>query len=346
MLKRWGSLPPGIRWLVGIAVVVLALAFVWALFVPVADLLAHHDVGSARGQLLQTARDAARGRLLTLAAGLFAVGALVYTARNFTLSRRTFELTEQGQVTDRYTKAVEQLGSDKLDVRLGGIYALERVARDSVRDHPAVMEVLTAFIREHSRELWPLPEPRGAEPERSPRPNVQAAVTVVYPERPPRPDVQAAVTVVGRRDAECDIRSIDLRGADLRGADLREAKLIGAWLNRVNLSGANLTGADLRDAELFEADLHKADLTGADLGDAELACANLTDAILGGVKHGDHSGPHGEIWIGKDTVDADLSGADLAGAQLEGVRWPRGTAVPPGFERDNFSGRLKQTLAF
>jgi hypothetical protein len=26
-------------------------------------------------------------------------------------------------VTDRYTKAIEQLGSDKLDVRIGGIYA-------------------------------------------------------------------------------------------------------------------------------------------------------------------------------------------------------------------------------
>jgi hypothetical protein len=55
--------------------------------------------------------------------------------------RRTHELTEQGQVTDRYTKAIEQLESEKLDVRIGGIYALERVARDSARDHPTVMEV-------------------------------------------------------------------------------------------------------------------------------------------------------------------------------------------------------------
>ena len=62
-------------------------------------------------------------------------------------------------MTDRYTKAIEQLGSDKLDVRIGGIYALERIARDSARDHPTVMEVLTAFIREHSREQWPPPDP-------------------------------------------------------------------------------------------------------------------------------------------------------------------------------------------
>ena len=129
MLKRWAALPQGTRWMIGIAVIVLALAIVWVLFVPAADWLAYHDVGSARGPLHETALDNARGRLLTLGAGLFAAGALVFTARNFALSR-------EGQVTDRYTKAIEQLGSDKLDVRIGGIYALERVARDSARDHP------------------------------------------------------------------------------------------------------------------------------------------------------------------------------------------------------------------
>ena len=105
-------------------------------------MLARHDVGSAKPALLQTARDAARGRLLTLGAGLVAGAALVFTALNFNLlrrnseqtdqwRRRTHELAERGQVTDRFTKAIEQLGSDKLDVRIGGIYALERIARDS-----------------------------------------------------------------------------------------------------------------------------------------------------------------------------------------------------------------------
>jgi hypothetical protein len=129
--KGWDAWPRDLRWLIGVvAAVVLALARAWVLFVPAADWLAHQDVGSAKPALLQTARDAARGRLLTLGAGLFAFGALVYTARNYSLSR-------EGQVTDRYTKAVKQLGDKKVDVRLGGIYALERIARDSPkRDHP------------------------------------------------------------------------------------------------------------------------------------------------------------------------------------------------------------------
>lgn len=98
------------------------------------------------------------------------------TLRAVELSERTVEITEQGQVTDRYTKAIEQLGSDKLDVRIGAIYALERVARDSPRDHPTLMEVLAAFVREHSREQW---RPAKLDDEsRLPltRPDVQAAV--------------------------------------------------------------------------------------------------------------------------------------------------------------------------
>ena len=100
--------PRRIRWMIGvIAGTVLLLVIVWALFVPVADWFAHHDVGSVTGSLHETAVDNARSRLLTLGAGLFAAGALIFTAQNFVLSRRTFELTEQGQVTDRYTKAIE-----------------------------------------------------------------------------------------------------------------------------------------------------------------------------------------------------------------------------------------------
>jgi hypothetical protein len=117
-----------VRWLIVAAAVVLVLVIVWALLVPGADWLAHHDVGSAKGSLA-AARDAARGRLLTLGAGLLAAGALLFTARTFTLSR-------EGQVTDRYTKAIDQLGSGKLDVRIGGIYALERIARDSAKTTP------------------------------------------------------------------------------------------------------------------------------------------------------------------------------------------------------------------
>ena len=65
-----------------------------------------------------------RTGLITGLAGLAALGGLAVTTH-------TYRLAEQGHLTDRYTKAIEQLGSATLDVRLGGIYALEQIATDS-----------------------------------------------------------------------------------------------------------------------------------------------------------------------------------------------------------------------
>jgi uncharacterized protein YjbI with pentapeptide repeats len=300
--------------------VVVAAVFIW----PVTDLIAAHDVGQIAGPLraehLQAAREAVRTQLLTLAAGVFVAGALWFTALNFRLSR-------EGQVTDRYTKAIEQLGSDKLDVRIGGIYALERVAHDSARDHPTVMEVLAAFVREHSREQWP-----------SPADETDAVAT----ERTTtRPDVQAAVTVIGRRHNRHDRQRVNLyranlTGADLVGAHLANADLAGAVLTGANLTGADLAGANLTGADLASADLVGADLTGAYLGSADLTTAGLTNADL------TNADLYNANLTGADLAGAVLTNADLYSADLTGAFWPRDAAVPNGWQRDTGSGRLSR----
>lgn len=260
------------KWALWLAVgvpVVAAIVYMLVWYGP--DLIARHDVGKVSGPLrmlrLQQARDAARGRLLTLGAGLFAAGALIFTAQNYRLAQRTLELTEQGQVTDRYTKAIQQLGSSKLDVRIGGIYALERVARDSPRDHPTVIEVLAAFIREHSRERWPVSV--AGDDAQQPAPFI-------------RPDVQAALTVIGRRDISNDRQRIDLTNAVLPSALLFDAHLVWVRLVDATLKNAVLTRANLGHALLNDTDLAGANLAGAHLNDAMLIRANLTGADLTG----------------------------------------------------------------
>jgi hypothetical protein len=62
--------------------------------------------------------------------------------------------------TENFSKAIEQLGSDKLEVRLGGIYALERISKESPQDHWTVMENLTAFVREGTQRTAANPEQR------------------------------------------------------------------------------------------------------------------------------------------------------------------------------------------
>jgi hypothetical protein len=48
-------------------------------------------------------------------------------------AREQLDIAQRGQVTERFTHAIDQLGHTALDVRIGGIYALERIANDSPR---------------------------------------------------------------------------------------------------------------------------------------------------------------------------------------------------------------------
>ncbi|RSN60689.1 hypothetical protein DMH01_15515 [Amycolatopsis sp. WAC 04182] len=59
------------------------------------------------------------------------------------------------RITELYTKAVEQLGSDKTPVRLGGLYALERLAQDNEDQRQTIVNVLCAYLR----MPYELPEP-------------------------------------------------------------------------------------------------------------------------------------------------------------------------------------------
>jgi Pentapeptide repeats (9 copies) len=193
----------------------------------------------------------------TVAAAALGVGGTVIVAvaglwASVWSTRKTVALTTQGQVADRFTKAIDQLGSDKPDVRIGGIYALERVARDSRQDHyPAVMDVLTTFVRVHSHEPRPSPATSGM--------------------RSTLPDVQAAIRSIGRLQ---DGRELNLAGADLTDAILDYADLSNAWLQEAIFSNASA-----HDAKFIKARLQKADFTKANLTNTDFTNADLTDAI-------------------------------------------------------------------
>jgi uncharacterized protein YjbI with pentapeptide repeats len=318
-----------------VSVVVLAALFavIWWLVPPL--LYRHTGAGpDARLKAITDTRTA-------LLAGLVGVGALLtfwLNSRVYRITAQTLQVSQEGQITERYTKAIEQLGSDKLDVRLGGIYALERIAADSERDHPTVVEVLSAFVREHS-------DPKAAQlatPEAAGRTglptDVQAGLTVLgrlpHREYVSRGDLNGAhlrgadlrwkdlhqVNLQHADLREAQLQEADLLGAELQGAELEGAKLKGAnlegaklWkatLKGANLYGANLQGADLHEANLLRTFLQQADLTGADLPGAKLQEATLRGAIL---------------------QEADLTGADLEGATLWGAVANGETVWPDGF---------------
>jgi hypothetical protein len=283
-----------------------------------------------------TPQDRYNARVLVISVGgAIVVGAgLLYTARNYRLSRR-------GQVTDRFTIALERLGSTELYVRIGGVHALEHVMRDSAEHHDDVIEVLTEFIRDRA-------------PRSDRQPDGQAwmhPVTGSVPDLPllPTPDVQAALTALGHRPYRrqrqpIDLRSLHLTGAQLGDANLararlRNANLTGAWLRNANLTGADLTGANLTGAWLFDANLTGAQLGNANLTGADLTGANLTRAQLQGADftRADLRGAElGRAWLeGADLSRVDLTGAELGRAYLTGAVWPARRAAPEGWQLDN-----------
>ncbi|MEH1931120.1 pentapeptide repeat-containing protein [Nostoc sp.] len=230
---------------------------------------------------------------------------------------RNAEAAQDKQIIERFAKAIEQLGNEKIEVRLGAIYTLERIAKDSTQDHWTIMEVLTAFVRENA----PL---KKEEKQESPK---------------IRTDIQAALTVIGRRNTEneqekqrLDLSNIDIRGVDLIKANLERADFIssnfeGALLMQARLQNAEFYNANLRSVVLSEANLQKAYLSGTKLQQANLYKANLQGSFL----------PGANLHLA-NLVEANLQGANLSGAknleqhQIERAKGDRTTILPENLQ--------------
>jgi len=258
--------------------------------------------------------------------------------RNPTQERRRGRPRPDANGPDRasqtFSKAVEQLARDRLDIRLGGIYTLELISRQSRHDYGVVMDVLSAFVRHRAR--WP--RQAASEPAaRFPQDGAEGKP----PRAKPSADIAAVVAIIIRRettgtecqDSRIDLRKSDLRGAPLANAPLRKANLSGANLQHANLGGANLykanlsraniVGANLQRANLSGGDFRAADMRNADLGQANISWSDLGDVILRGADlrgaNLSNSRLQGADLRGADLRMADISRADISAAWLGGA---------------------------
>ncbi|OUC13132.1 MAG: hypothetical protein B0A82_18845 [Alkalinema sp. CACIAM 70d] len=205
---------------------------------------------------------------------------------NFRVAIKNTKIAEDRLVAERFTKAVEQVSSEKIEVRLGGIYSLERISEDSPKDYWTVMEVLTAFVRKNSPISALLHEETSIEIAKESQDQINM-------------DIQATLTVVGRRNCANDSnKGINL---DLSQANLSGAKLYKSNFNRAFFWGSNFKKADISRASFREADFSEACLVGTDVWKSDLSEANLWGANLY------------EAYLCK----AVLNGANLENANLE-----------------------------
>ena len=209
------------------------------------------------------------------------------------LSLLTLQNTERRQIEDRLNKALEQLGSEKREARIGAIYSLGKIASDSIElniatkssdpmfepptdFHWTVMQTLASFVRGNAART-------------SDNPNAAKQI---------EPDIQAALTVLGWRKrsyTKGEDQRLELYGTSLRGLILKE---------KDGLPGAGKEGANLAGAQLWNIDLTGANLRGIHLEDAVLDDSSLKNAYLVGAHFSENTG----------LMNTDLEGADLKDA--------------------------------
>jgi hypothetical protein len=254
-------------------------------------------------------------KLLLALAGLIGAPFLVWRTW---IADRQRHIAQEELFTSLLTKAVEQLGATReektyeipetkkhfdgilsrlpakpealvrtvpnTEVRLGAIYALEKLAHDYLPLHRQIVDILCAYVRKNAGSPKPCSEEIRATYAKGwavyRRFNEEAALKPREDELKFFVDVQAALTVIGRRSKKqrnwefenrretdytdrLDLRSSHLAGVDLRGlhfelADFSGSCFEGAQLDRADFQNALFIGAHLEGAFLDRAHLDRA----------------------------------------------------------------------------------------
>ncbi|MGH3831033.1 MAG: pentapeptide repeat-containing protein [Pseudonocardiaceae bacterium] len=306
--------------------------------------LPQYIVNSAQGRSLHPSEitsaeranveNSVRTTLIQAFGGLLLLVGATFTLRQLRLSReqlnlswtqqelntqatmKSLEAGQRAQLSDAFTRAVDQFGSERLGTRLGGIASLERVARDDCSVRDIVMEMLCAAVRSGSLgQQGSAGQREGAEP-------------VQFWGQPfvrPEVDVQLAITVLGRLrnhgpslEELLDMQDrglLDFESANLRGVQMTLGHFEGAAFRRANLTEANLSGGFFESAVFFRtiskranfagdfcgASFDEADLSGCDFQGANLCHASFVNSVL----------------VGASLIGADIRGVDFTGAVFE-----------------------------
>ena len=209
------------------------------------------------------------------------------------VAHRQAETAQQDLITDRINKAVENLGATRairkhelvstngtelspegtyeieeitqpnLEVRIGGILALERVAQDSPRDHIQIMEILTAYVRQNTPAQRRVTLPKNSDV------------------RPLSIDIQTTLTVLGRRSERgkeiernkqfrLDLRKTSLTKADFEHGDYSAANFTDCHLDAASFRNAKLNGTQFQRCIFNYTDFINAEMQGTNLDFAQL----------------------------------------------------------------------------
>jgi len=302
--------------------------------------------------------------IAALLAALAAAATLIFQLIRVWINERTASTAEQGMITDRINKAVLGLGEEKVikvealdddgkqrlkkdgtpimiertvpntEVRIGALYALERIAQDSLRDHIQIMKIICAYIRNNAGTVGQVP------PEPEPLPDdfgtgdidryemqtlaeTKRAEWSIWRAQVKQPDdIRVALEILSDRSARQ--RAIEQSNTsappDIHTFEKHAGQALATALSKDPTKlGAAVDDAltpwkrSLLQSRHFQLDLRNADLRGADLTNLTLELGRFEGTQLQGTEIQE------AILQGADLRAADLRGGDLFKAKLQGA---------------------------
>lgn len=302
-----------------------------------------------------------RVRLLVL---YTAIGAAYLTWRRTTALERGTEIASRQLDTDRFTAAIGQMGHDSIDVRLGGIFALEHLAKARRDEYAETIDrVLIAFMLEHSVP----PDNREKAPKmKSAKARAAEAFTQVRGDPPPLTvdeerkqaidreralvnllmshfrtgsDVKAAIDTLSRSrlvfhpDANKDldgpiVSDLDLAGLTIAGLKLGSAQVSGLGCNNLRLGNTQFDNAVIENTEFVGSILYRVSFNNSKLTKVNFSDANLIQVDFSG------SVLRSCFFTEAAILYADFSDATLIDCSfmdmrfgtiiLRGMKWPKG----------------------
>ncbi|WP_407356516.1 pentapeptide repeat-containing protein [Methanolobus sp. WCC5] len=278
--------------------------------------------------------DKFRSTLAQILGGFVILVGLYLTHKRVLATEQSIIISQEGQITERFTRAIEHLGKDQLEFKLGGIYALERIANESEKDYWPIMEILCAYIRKNAPNAK----------------NNHVISPLTYKDyNGMRMDIEATLGVLTRRNIEHEKNKVP-RIFNLSQTFLPKADFCEAYFPKLNLSQSNLVGvdfllcnlkfanfsatilskADLSDAIFYGSNFHKAVLIDANLSRSNFSKSNFSQANLSQA-----------ILNLTDFSGANLSEANLSGATIEDVDFSKAN-----LSKANFSGAIISAVDF
>jgi uncharacterized protein YjbI with pentapeptide repeats len=246
------------------------------------------------GQGAQVQLDAIR-TAGTLVIGTGGAVALLLTARRqryteLALVHTDRDATER-RITELYTKAADQLGSEKAPVRLAGLHALERLAQNTPEQRQTIVDVICAYLRMPYTPRTQSSTGVLGRSYRSPGPARRRGSRTLT-DRPPHatPTSQRAQQERTEQEQQVRLTAQNILMRNLRVVDQRRQH----WWHRSSPPEASawpdirldLTGALLLKFSLLECQLDSADFTDAQFtGGADFGSAHFTgEADFGGTQ--------------------------------------------------------------